>query len=231
MVMTVGGDGTLLAASHHLGKDDKIMGFKSSRSSVGYLCLGDRTMIPEVVKRLFSNTLAYVSVARLCAKVTRAGAADAIVSEPVLNDILFVNANPASTTRYMIHHGNDCEEHRSSGIWFSTAIGSSAGIRAAGGERVPSTARLFQYRVRELYRPTGSRLHLAGGFFEENSGLRVQNFNESGLLALDGQHGAIELSYGDEFVVTSAPPIQIASLPEAAPSKSLGFLGANFAST
>ena len=63
--------------------------------------------------------------------------------------------SPAETTRYELQFNKKVEEHKSSGLWLSTAIGSTAAISAAGGQELAFDSQLSQYIVRELYKPKG----------------------------------------------------------------------------
>ena len=209
-VVSVGGDGTLLSASHHMPKGGQLIGVRSSEASVGYLCAAGIEGLPDLTTRLATGTMTWLPTARLGVKVIRADGTEE-ESEPVLNDILYTNSHPAATTRYGIQWQKNYEEQRSSGIWFATAAGSTAGIKAAGGEQVPIGSHLYQFRVRELYHPPGQQLKVQGGFFRAGDNLRVINHNESALIALDGQHGKLDLQYGDSFFVVPGSFIDLAA--------------------
>jgi NAD+ kinase len=64
----------------------------------------------------------------------------------------------------------------SSGIWFSTATGSSAVMRAAGGEVMPTHSRELQYMIRE-HLVEDSMEHLrdeSHGMVSEGSKVRIR---------------------------------------------------------
>jgi NAD+ kinase len=64
----------------------------------------------------------------------------------------------------------------SSGIWFSTATGSSAVMRAAGGEVMPTHSREVQYMIRE-HLVEDSMEHLrdeSHGMVSEGSKVRIR---------------------------------------------------------
>ena len=57
-VISVGGDGTVLEASHHIHTEDiPLIGIKSSPMSVGKLCAYDQESISKFVDELKSSTL------------------------------------------------------------------------------------------------------------------------------------------------------------------------------
>ena len=214
-ILTVGGDGTVLAASHQMPAGGLLAGIRSSPSSVGYLCCGGEADLPRLVQALAAGQLRGLSVQRLLARVKRVDTGEEVATEPVLNDFLYTNTNPAATTRYLLSQGARAEAHRSSGIWIATATGSTAAIHAAGGVPQARTDNLFQYRVRELYRVGHTASPLDGGLFDpdlEGAGapaLQVENRCQTAVLAFDGQHGMVELGYGDQVCFKRAAPIEL----------------------
>lgn len=210
-VITVGGDGTLLTASHYL--DDHplpVIGIRSSRASVGYLCAGDIKHVPQLIAQLAQGQVAYLPRQRLKAEVRRAEDNSLQTSFPVLNDFLFANSNPASTTRYRLEIAGKVELQKSSGIWIATATGSTAAISAAGGQVLPTDDPRFQYAVRELYLG-GEPFELQRGFFDpEQDGFLIENHCARAILALDGERGLMRLKFGDRVSFRRANAISIA---------------------
>lgn len=210
-VITIGGDGTLLSASHAVSASVDVMGVRSSASSVGYLCGYDYMDSAKVVGDLEAGKLDMMQVQRIKAKISKTDLPQPFETAPVLNEFLFANISPAATSRYKITLGGHSEFHKSSGIWVSTAIGSSAAIHAAGGELLDKHDRLFQYRVREMYNSQGLNFRLSGGPFDPDvTSLSVENRNEHALLAIDGQHGEVGLGFGDRVEFLRAEPLNIA---------------------
>ncbi len=214
MVMTVGGDGTLLSASHQLGEGQKIVGLRSSDASVGFTCASGSNHVDLLLERILSGKQEFVEVSRIGVRVTKVAGDGVREMVPVLNDVLFANCNPAATSRYRIQIGDDSEIQKSSGIWVSTAVGSTAGILAAGGQRLPLGDKSFQYRVRELYRAPNEDPKLTGGLFTpESKRLIIESRNENALIALGGQHGEMLLDFGDQVEFIRGPSLLLA-LPE-----------------
>ncbi len=211
-VITVGGDGTLLSASHRvLDNSIPLIGIRSSDASVGFLCAGGEADIDDIVRAFCQNQLKYSERARLYAEIFNARRNEQKRSVPVLNDFLFTNSNPCATTRYTLRVA-DCEEpQKSSGIWISTATGSTAGIAAAGGTRQDPEEGRGQYFVRELYPFTSPSCQLRHAFFEPGkTEFRVENHTDSAVLALDGQREVIPLYFGDHFAVKKAQSVRLA---------------------
>ena len=210
-VITLGGDGTILFSSHHLSYSDvPLLGVRSSEESVGHLCALDTKnlmLIPEKLKKIKEDT---VLVERLCAHVDFQSGGR-LITPPILNDFLFSNKNPALTTRYEISLDGLEESHKSSGIWISTAAGSTAAI---GTLDVPTQGILdkeFQFKVRELY-PHPSHFKLSGRLFDpDKENLVIRNDSNASILAIDGRHGCVDLTLGDKITFKRAHPIRIFS--------------------
>jgi NAD+ kinase len=190
LVISVGGDGTLLAASHWVAQG-ALLGVNSApKSSVGYLTLTRRAHLARDLARIAKGTLQPQSVARIEVEL------EGKVLPPALNDVLIAHEQPAATSRYRLHLGRRAEDHRSSGLWVATAAGSTAGIRSAGGQPMPLDVRRLQFRARELYRAKGGSAALESGFVEEGRELIVESAMEAGWLFLDGSRMAVRFPFG-----------------------------------
>lgn len=212
-VITVGGDGTLLEASHHIVNNKMILvGVRSAKSSVGKLCYAKTETLELLIKNLKKGTLNPLKVARLQAEVASTESGSTVLSKPVLNDFLYTNLALAATTRYKITLGTHMEGHRSSGVWVSTPCGSTAAILAAGGKSMDLKSRNFQYAVRELYDFNPASAHsLAQGEFDPDSDtFRIENLNEKAVLACDGLHGTVPLGFGDVVTFLRGPDLSLA---------------------
>ena len=191
LVVSVGGDGTLLTASHWV-RDGLLLGVNSAPGdSVGFFSLATLETFAAVLGRILGGELHPVAVARLA--LTLDGRP---LPEPALNDVLAVHEHPAATSRYLLRVKESEEEHRSSGLWISTAAGSTAGIASAGGRRLPLRSRRLQFRVRELYRAPGRTYALASGFVAPGEALVVESRMEDGWLFLDGARISYRFPFG-----------------------------------
>ena len=198
-VVSVGGDGTLLTASHYV-EEGTLLGVNSApRDSVGYLALAQRATIPATLDAIASGRLQPVPVTRL--SVTLDGAT---LPEAALNDVLIAHQHPAATSRYLVRLGRQSETHRSSGLWVSTPAGSTAGIRSSGGAIMPLRSRRLQFRARELYRRTGVDFRLASGFLAPGAELVVESQMEAGWLYIDGSRVSYPFPFGARAEIRAA---------------------------
>ena len=148
MIVTLGGDGTLLWASHLADSSTPMLAINSAPdTSVGYFCAGNGNNVAEVLAAALDGTLKSTRLSRM-----RVDVEDKLISTRVLNDLLYCHESPAATSRYILSFGGDQERQMSSGVWVGPAAGSTAAIRSAGGTVLPIGSQKIQFVVREPYR-------------------------------------------------------------------------------
>jgi len=197
LVVTLGGDGTLLWASHMIGRDIPMVAINSAPgSSVGYFCAGGGETLDETLQAALEGGLKGTRLSRMQVQV-----GGQIVSTRVLNDILFCHECPAATSRYLIQHGEHEEEQISSGIWIGPAAGSTAAQRSAGGKVLPIGSKRIQYVVREPYLAPGRSYALGRGLVEPGEDLRIASKMREGTIYVDGHHRTHRVDIGVELRV------------------------------
>jgi len=200
LIVTLGGDGTLLWASHLVGRQPMLAINTAPRDSVGYFCAGTKDNLEEVIVGALENSLPATELTRV--QIAMDGE---VVSQRVLNDVLFCHECPAATTRYLIKQGDVEEDHKSSGLWIGPAAGSTAAQRSAGGRVLPKTSTQIQYVVREPYMPNGTRYKLVKGLIEADEQLVLTSKTHGGRLYVDGPHLRRKVALGSEIVVERSP--------------------------
>ncbi len=186
LVIAVGGDGTLLAASHNVD-DVPILGVNSApKHSVGFFCAATRKSV-SLNGRLRSKR--------------------------VLNEALYCHNSPAATSRYILRIGRVTETQRSSGIWIGPPAGSTAAQRSAGGRILPLASRQLQLVVREPYTPRGKKNALARAIIKPPQRVIVSSKMDESSLFLDGPQRTISVRLGDEIEFSlSDAPLQVLGL-------------------
>lgn len=201
LVVTVGGDGTLLAASHGIGPGVPLLGVNSSPThSVGFFCGAKKGGVREALAAALDRTLRGTELTRMRVELN-----GTTLHERVLNEALFCHATPAATSRYILRlmerGGSERvlqeEEQKSSGIWVGPAAGSTAAQRSAGGRVLPLTSHKLQYVVREPYRANGHALEMTLGQLEEDQALVIRSKMRQARVFLDGDHILFEVTIGD----------------------------------
>ena len=227
-IICVGGDGTFLKASRHIQETDDvpIVGVNSApSSSFGFFSAADHHSFPALLSRLLDGSALLCPLwrARLCVNHQPVG-------HPVLNEILFCNPIPSATTRYLLTNNGVTQLQQSSGIWISTAAGSTGAILGAGGSLMHLSDWRFQYRIRELFSlpithprkleaSDFPHIHYNSTAVASSSPLLTHGFlgadfhlvsrMMSGCLYLDGSIIAIPVQFNDTVSVRrSARPLQ-----------------------
>jgi NAD+ kinase len=199
LVVTVGGDGTLLAASHGIGAGVPLLGVNSSPShSVGFFCAARKGNVKAAIAAALDGTLRRVELTRM--RVELNGRA---LHDRILNEALFCHASPAATSRYILKIVGErgrvvaSEEQKSSGVWAGPAAGSTAAQRSAGGKVLALGSRKLQFVVREPYQPDGQVLRLTLGLVEEGQALEIKSKMRQARVFLDGDHIVHQITIGD----------------------------------
>jgi NAD+ kinase len=199
LVVVVGGDGTLLAASHGVGPEVPLLGVNSSPGhSVGFFCAAQKGTAGTTIAEALEGKLRRSALTRM--RVELNGNA---VHDRVLNEALFSHVSPAATSRFFLRLLNheaqvvEEEEQKSSGIWIGPAAGSTAAQRSAGGVVLPLSSTQLQFVVREPYRPEGSTLKMARGLVEDEQSLAIKSKMRKASIFLDGDRLVHEVTIGD----------------------------------
>jgi NAD+ kinase len=177
LVVTVGGDGTLLSASHYV----------------------DDVPVLAIITAAMRGTLRRTVLTRM--KVTLNGV---VVAGRVLNDALFCHASPAATSRYILELGETSEQQKSSGMWIGPAAGSTAAQRSAGGRVLPLTSKQLQLVVREPYTPHSERYKLRHALIPPGMELVVRSKMHDAKLFFDGPDSVADVSFGDVITFAEA---------------------------
>jgi len=202
LLIALGGDGTFIFASHFV-QDATMLGINSAPDfSIGHYCrynLFDKNLdLLEEIRKILSGQISETSLNRL--KIWINGKA---VEIPVINDLLIVDKNPATTTRYILKVNGKQYTQKSSGIWISTSMGSSAAYLSSGGNVFnqfnSKNEKQFGVRVREIYRPEkGTYL---GGMVSEKDKFEIIISMIEGYIYIDGGQKKIQVNTGDKILI------------------------------
>ncbi|HLC54925.1 MAG TPA: NAD(+)/NADH kinase, partial [Candidatus Nanoarchaeia archaeon] len=173
LVITVGGDGTVIDASHYIASIP-LLGLNSDpRNSVGHFCTASSDTIEAIISTYAEQPR--TRLPRLA--LTMNGR---LIASPVLNDFLMAHQNPASTTRFRLAvDGMEKSYKGNSGLLVCAASGSTAWMYQEGGEVMPMDDLRIQYLIR------GQR-NMHSQFAEHT--LDLFSLTGEGKLYLDGDH-------------------------------------------
>ncbi|KAL2631941.1 hypothetical protein R1flu_016627 [Riccia fluitans] len=229
LVVTIGGDGTLLQASNCLDDSIPILGVNSDPTnsseveehlneydatrSTGYLCAATADNFEQILDDILDGKKKPLELSRLN---TRIDGED--YSYPALNDVLLSHPNPAAVSRcsYSIHREGATEPRtpvvhtRSSGLRICTAAGSTAAMASAGGEPMDLLSRDLQFLIREPINPHPRFRDYLKGWIRPKEVLKVRWCCRQGVIHFDGSHVSQQVNFGSVIEFSSdAPPLKI----------------------
>ena len=218
LIVTLGGDGTLLWASHLAGPETPMVAINSAPdTSVGYFCAGDGHDVAEVLAAALAGRLKSHRLCRMQVEVD-----DRVVSTRVLNDALYCHESPAATSRYVIEHAGQQERQMSSGVWVGPAAGSTAALRSAGGKVLPMRSQKIQFVVREPYRGVNNKYSLVKGVVGPGEDLRITSRMTKGRIFLDGTQKVHSVDIGERIRLSlSEEPLTLLGLQRRATGSSV----------
>jgi len=208
LVIAVGGDGTLLAASHSVSRTP-ILGVNSApRHSVGFFCAAERSTFARMFDQAMEGRIKSVPLTRMSVSVN-----GRVRANRILNEALYCHASPAATSRYIICQGKVREEQRSSGVWIGPAAGSTAAQRSAGGKVLPLASRALQLVVREPYTPSHRRYKLVKFLIDEGDSVRIDSKMDNASVFFDGPYREVPVRLGDSVSFTASDePLSVLGL-------------------
>ncbi len=207
LVISLGGDGTLLHASHYVGGAVKLLGINSCpKNSVGHLCF----TVPEDIVQILEEILLHKKYHLQTVKRLRVNLSNNRRPPLALNDVLLSHLHPAATSRYQISILNkksevmQIEKQLSSGLWISTAAGSTAAIASYGFPPEPLNSSKILGACREPYSPNGSELRLEKFTLDgKNQSLSIFSRMRQGLVCLDGPDFSAQFGFGETIEISS----------------------------
>ncbi len=191
LVITIGGDGTVLGSAHYVSTG-ALLGVNSAPGdSVGHFCHSNRKTFARQLDDILTTRWRPAELARMQLTLD-----EKPLPELALNDVLIAHDCPAAATRYLIRRGAHEEEQRSSGIWVATPAGSTAGIHSAGGRVMPKRSRRLQYLVRELYREPNRSYQLVRGLIAPDEEIVIASKMPQAHLYIDGAKTTYPFPFG-----------------------------------
>ncbi|XP_028763732.1 NADH kinase-like isoform X1 [Neltuma alba] len=229
LVVTVGGDGTLLQASHFMDDRIPILGVNSDPTrndeverfrnefdatrSTGHLCAATVENFEQVLNGILESQTVPSKLKRISISVNTRQ-----LPTYALNDILVANPCPAALSAFSFRIRKDDQPCsplaicRSSGLRVSTAAGSTAAMHSAGGFLMPILSQDLQYMVREPISP-GPLLNLMRGVIKHDQAMDITWSCREGVIYIDGYHVKYTIQDGDKIEISCRAPILKVFLP------------------
>ncbi|XP_068640701.1 probable NADH kinase [Aristolochia californica] len=230
LVISIGGDGTLLQASHFMDDSIPILGVNSDPTkpeevkelsgefdatrSTGYLCAATAGNFEQVLDEILEGQMAPSDVSRISISLN-----GQVLSTYALNDVLIAHPCPATISRLSFLMKTDGQvtsplvNCRSSGLRVSTAAGSTAAMLSAGGFPMPILSDDLQYMVREPILIEAANSNLMHGVIKSNHTMYVAWYSKEGVIYVDGPNVFQSIQHGDAIELSSRAPILKVFLP------------------
>ena len=209
LIITIGGDGTFLSASHFI-KDQLIIGINDkptrSEGALTSIKIGD---VKRKLKRILKKRFKIINATRIEVKLLQKN--KCILTELALNEIYIGNINPQHTSKYKINFKNKIEKQTSSGILISTGTGSSAWYKSMGGKVFSKTKKIAKFMIRELYVRKLNKPKMKKGTIKENESLEIENFVNHNIIAIDSIR-KYDLKKNEKAIISIGKPLRIIKL-------------------
>ncbi|KAL9236484.1 hypothetical protein vseg_011149 [Gypsophila vaccaria] len=220
LVVAIGGDGTLLQASHFMDGTIPVLGvnsdptqleevkqssdeFDASRST-GYLSAATVENFEQVLDDILDKRAFPSEISRISIKLN-----SEFLPTHALNDLLIAHPCPASLSRFSFRlrnndqSGNSLVNCRSSGLRVSTAAGSTAAMLSAGGFPMHILSKDLQYMVREPILLTQENASLMHGLVKSDQTMEITWSTKEGVIYIDGCHVSRPIKLGDTVTLSS----------------------------
>jgi NAD+ kinase len=146
LVISVGGDGTALSASHFI-EDKPLLAVNSSpETSIGALTTLNLGELKEKLGQISKESFKTENLERIEVAINGNPA-----EHLALNEVFIASDKAYHISKYKIKFKNEEELQRSSGLIFSTGTGSTAWFKSAGGIPFSPQAKFIRMIVREPY--------------------------------------------------------------------------------
>ncbi|MBI4095410.1 MAG: NAD(+)/NADH kinase [DPANN group archaeon] len=180
LVISVGGDGTVLNTAHYITDETPVLTVKSDGRSKGALCLFDATEFQRIIEDIVSDNHKTELWTRVEGRLGNK-------TDLALNDILVGPKYSPGAARYNIRFSDTEEKQISSGVITSTGAGSTGWyVNIAGNNGTFSrTAQELRFIARE-YR-TDAGYTLTKGTLGPSDVLEIRSLmNIDGIVSFDG---------------------------------------------
>lgn len=179
-VISAGGDGTALSASHFI-EDKPLLAVNSSPgSSVGALTTLSVAELAEKLEMIKAGRVNFENLERIEVWINGKRA-----EHLALNDVFIASEKAYHISKYKIGFKGDEEVQRSSGLIFSTGTGSTAWFKSSGGQPFSPQSKFIKMVTREPYcGKTECSLKLKDVQINENEEIEVVPLVKS-VLAID----------------------------------------------
>ena len=209
-VIVVGGDGTLLRASHFIERTPVLHVSAGRQKHEAFFARASPKDFARKIRLLLQGKYKITRLMRLEATLNGRK-----LPYKALNELYIGSKEPFHVARYKLIIGKRGEEQKSSGVIISTPAGSYAWAKSAGGKLLPLTAKKIQYIVREPYFGRLTKPKLIKGVLGGNEKIVLVSKiweKHEGTVVIDSYQKKFDFNKGDRLVVkASKQPLNLVS--------------------
>lgn len=212
LVIALGGDGTFLTASHFILDKTLLFGVNSDPEyKEGFFMAATKIDFEKKMIKIFNEKYTIKKLHRLEASI-----GNKKIPDLALNEFSIACQKPYYTARYYLTVKGVKERQKSSGILVSTAAGSYAWIKSAGGKILQLDSDKFQYLVREIYcGRTAAKCSLVNGFLKKSEKLIIEFEIGKGTIIVDSTKTEYKFKAGKKITIkVSDKPLYAISFKE-----------------
>ncbi len=209
LVISVGGDGTFLRASHCIRNKTPIISVNADpKNKEGFFATSTAKNFRSWLRRIRQGRARVVPLLRLQAYLNGKR-----LGEPSLNEIFVGRKHAYCTSRYVIRAGRRKEEQRSSGVLVATPAGSHAWAYSAGGKKMPLASRKYQLIVREPYEGRTTKRTLRKAVLSPGESVSIISTYGQKIVVVDSISREYRMKKGDTLTIrASRQPLHVIGL-------------------
>ncbi len=168
MIIIVGGDGTFLKTAQFTTNGTPFLCINADpQNTEGFFSGATKKTCEAKLESILRGKIKPKKLWRLVAKL------NGKEIESCLNEYYVGQQKPYDVSRYNMQIGSKVEEQKSSGVLISTAAGSTAWCRGAGGKVLKPEKKVFQFVVREPYVGTLLKTKKTKGILTEKETVKI----------------------------------------------------------
>ncbi|MEI6849864.1 MAG: NAD(+)/NADH kinase [archaeon] len=204
LVIALGGDGTVLSASHYLTEKPLLAVNSSPTKSEGALTTLSVANLGTKLNAIKNGKFKTEKLERIEVFIN-----DKPLDILSLNEVFIANEKAYLISKYKISFKSKEEEQRSSGLIFSTGTGSTAWFKSAKGTPFAADSKFIKMITREPYKGKLGKFSLTEATINEGEEFHVYPLCNS-VLAIDSIH-EFKVKEGDKITlrISSHPLLRI----------------------
>lgn len=201
LAIAIGGDGTFLKTAHFIFSNMPVLGVNSDpKFKEGFFMAASRKDFEKKFSRILDGDYRIRKLSRLEACI-----GSKKVPELALNEFYISREKEYKTARYYMAINGKKERQKSSGVIISTAAGSHAWMKSAGGKILPIDSNKFEYLVREPYcGRVSAKCALVNGILDKDDRLEIEFELGRGILIADSLSREHKFKAGQKVVIRNS---------------------------